>query len=193
MSANMLRAAATAALLSLAVLAPAAQAQVAGTEDIGTVTVRARVVAVNHRERTLTLRGPDGRSVTLVAGPDVRNFDQIKRGNDVVAHYRESVAFVLSRPGEAVPDNSVAVGGARAPEGAMPAGAVARRITITGLVVGVDTTAHTISLVDPNGGGVRTIDVVDPQRQQQLTQVKVGDKLTVVFTQALALSVEPAH
>ena len=41
-------------------------------------------------------------------------------------------------------------------------------MVVTGLVVGVDPTAHTVSLVDPSGGAIRTINVVTPEGQQSM-------------------------
>jgi hypothetical protein len=34
--------------------------------------------------------------------------------------------------------------------------------------------------------------VLDPQRQKQMAQIKVGDKITAYITEALLVSVDPA-
>jgi hypothetical protein len=54
---------------------------------------------------------------------------------------------------------------------------------VTGLVVGVNPAAHTLSLVDPTGGEIRTIAVKDPQYQQLLGTIKVGDTITAYITE----------
>ena len=64
---------------------------------------------------------------------------------------------------------------------------------VTGLVVGVNPMAHTISLVDPAGGEIRTIAVKDPQYQQMMSSIKVGDTITAYITEAVVAAVEPAR
>ncbi len=64
---------------------------------------------------------------------------------------------------------------------------------VTGLVVSVNPAAHTISLVDPAGGEIRTIAVKDPQDQQLLGMIKVGDTITAYVSEALVAAVEPTR
>ena len=46
-----------------------------------TVKVTAAITAINSATREITLKGPQGREVTLVAGPQVKNFAQMKVGD----------------------------------------------------------------------------------------------------------------
>ena len=81
---------------------------------------------------------------------------------------------------------------ARAQPGQKPAGGFGAKTVVTSLVVGVDQVAHTLSLVDPVGGAIRTVNVVTPQGQQSLKLVKVGDTITAIFSEALLIAAEPA-
>jgi hypothetical protein len=45
----------------------------------------AQVVGIDKATRTVTLKGPKGNVVDIVAGDEVKNFDQIKLGDFVVA------------------------------------------------------------------------------------------------------------
>ncbi len=188
---------AIAAISPIPVLDPGtAWAQAAGMGGAGqsnTVTVRARVKAINQKTRKVTLVGPQGNTFTVVAGEEVRNLPQVKAGDTVVVHYHSSVVFVLGAPGTQPPPDTMSVGGGRAAPGQMPAGAAGTRLVVTGLVVGVDPVAHTVSLVDRSGGAVRTIDVVDPERQKQLDRINVGDTITAVISEAIAVAVEPTR
>jgi hypothetical protein len=67
---------------------------------------------------------------------------------------------------------------------------VAGTRTITGIadVVAVDPPASTISLKGPQGNVV----VLDVKNPDQFKVVKVGDQVEVTYTEAVALSVEPA-
>ncbi|MGE5441757.1 MAG: hypothetical protein ACM3Q0_01675 [Bacteroidota bacterium] len=143
--------------------------------------------------RTLTLVGPQGETKTLKVGEQVQNLAQVKPGDTVVARYYESIAYVLAPPGTKLPDDILAVAGARAAPGEMPAGGVASKIVVTGLVVGVNPVSHTISLVDPAGGEIRTIAVTDPQAQEMMKMITVGDTITAYVTEAVVAAVEPAR
>ena len=58
-------------------------------------------------------------------------------------------------------------------------------------VVAVDPNAGTLTLVDPNGGPVRTFNVTTPAGHEQLPRVKVGDSLTAINSQVLVISITP--
>lgn len=191
----------TAAAFGLLLAAPMAAplstpafAQAAGMGGIGTsstVTVRATVKSVDQQSRAVTLVGPDGKEMSFTAGPEVQNLPQVKPGDIVVATYRESVTFVLTPRGTQTPRNSISAGAARAPKGAMPAGAAATRSVVTATVVGIDLNRHTLDLVDPSGGLIHTVDVVTPQGQQAMPSIKVGDSITAVSTQVMLIGVTP--
>ena len=164
-----------------------------GVGTTQTVTVRAKVRAIDIKTRTVTLVGPEGGVFTVHAGDQVQNLAQVKKGDTVVVHYTRSAVVVLSQPGQPIPPNTLTVAGGTAAPGQLPAAEASGRLVLTGTVVGVDLEAHTLQLVNPKGGRVITLDVTDPQRQQQLSRVNVGDSLTVIYTAAVAVAVEPVH
>jgi hypothetical protein len=158
-----------------------------------TVTVRAKVRGINMKTRDVTLVGPDGGVFTVHAGDQVQNLPQVRKGDTVVVHYLRSAVAVLSQPGQPIPPNTLTMAGGTAAPGQLPAGEASGRLVLTGTVVGVDLEDHTLQLVNPKGGRVVTLAVSDPQRQQQMASVKVGDSLTVIYTAAIAVAVEPVH
>ncbi len=164
-----------------------------GVGTTHTLTVRAKIRSINQKTREVTLVGPEGDVFTVHAGDQVQNLAQVKKGDTVVVHYTRSTVLVLSQPGQPIPPNTLTVGGSTAAPGQLPAAQASGRLVITGTVVGVDLDAHTLQLVNPKGGRVVTVAVTDPQRQQQLSRVNVGDSLTAIYTEAVAISVEPVH
>jgi len=148
--------------------------------------VTATVVAIDKATRTVTLKGPQ-RTVDIIAGDEVRNFDQIRVGDRVVVQYREALTLELkkARTTGAPTETAVAV---RAKPGERPAGAVGREITILADVVAVDPKKSIISLKGPRG------NVVDlkVQNQDHFKVVKVGDQVEAVYSEALAIAVTPA-
>lgn len=191
----------TFAVLGMAVSLPAlAQAQKPGAAA-GTVVVSepgkavivsaaeitATVVAIDKTTRTVTLKGPQGKSVDIVAGEQVRNFDQIKVGDQVVAQYQQALSLELKKTRTTgAPTETVAA--ARAKPGERPAGAVGREITALADVVNVDPKNSIISLKGPRGN----VFDLKVQNQDHFKVVKKGDQVEVTYTEALALSVEPA-
>jgi Cu/Ag efflux protein CusF len=166
--------------------------QMAGIGHSQSISARATVKSIDQATRTVTLETPAGNTLVVKASDQVRNLAQVKPGDTVIAHYFQSTAYVLSPAGAKLPANSMVAAGARAAPGTLPGGALATRMTVTGLVVAVDTSTHTVSLVDPSGGAVRTIDVVTPAGQRALKMVKVGDNITAIITDAVLVAVEPA-
>ena len=188
--------------LIAATLSPAAMAQKpAATGDavlisepgkaalMQTVQVSAEVIGIEKATRTLTLKGPKGEVVDLVASDEVKNFDQIKLGDRVLARYAEALTLELKKPGTAASDAvTVREDAARAKPGERPAVAGARQVSALVKVIAVDPKASTIRVKGPKGNET-TLNVQNPD---QFKVVKKGDLIEVTYTEALALSVEPA-
>ncbi|QCO16585.1 hypothetical protein D3869_14805 (plasmid) [Azospirillum brasilense] len=154
------------------------------------VTLHAKITAIDAAKRKVTLAGRSGTPVTVMAGPAVR-LEMLKVGDTVDAQFYRSVAFMVSQPGTPVPEDEVQQTVARSVEA--PGGIGVQVIRLSGLVVGIDLGANSLDLVNPNGGEVYTVNVTDPARQAKLPSLKVGDTITAVVSEALAVSIEPAR
>jgi hypothetical protein len=152
------------------------------------VEVSAQVVAIDKATRTLTLKGSKGKVMDLVASDEVKNFDQIKIGDLIVARYAEALTLELKKGKSASSDVTIRADAAGAKPGERPAGIGARQVTALVTVVAVDPKASTITVKGPTGN-VTTLKVQNPD---QFKVVKVGDVIEATYTVALALSVEPA-
>jgi hypothetical protein len=159
------------------------KASVTTTEQIS-----AQVVGIDKATRTVTLKGPRGNIVDVVAGDEVRNFDQIKLADMVVVRYVEALTLELRKTKTAAGDVSVRESATRAQPGERPAAAGARQVTALADVIAVDPKKSTITLKGPRGNVVK-LDVHNPD---QFKVVKKGDQVEVTYTEAVALSVEPA-
>lgn len=153
------------------------------------VTMQAKIIRLDPATREVALLRPSGATVTLKAGPAVR-LEMLKVGDTVNAQYNRSVAFVVSPPTAPVPENEIAAALARPVE--QPGGVVGQVIRVSVAVVGVDAAAHTIDVVNPNGGEVVSVTVTDPERQAFLSKIKVGDTLTAVVSETFAIAIDPA-
>lgn len=151
------------------------------------VEVKASVQAIDAAKRLVTLKGPEGRVFVLQAGPEVKNFAQIKVGDMVAARYVEALTLELKKGGGKVREMVQTEAAVTAPPGAQPGAGGGRKVTVVADVVSLDAKRQTVRVKGPE----RTVDlkVRDPE---QFKLVKVGDQIEATFVEALALSVEPA-
>ena len=149
--------------------------------------ITASVEAVDAANRTVTLKGPRGNIVTLVVGPEVDNFDQIKVGDLVVVRYLEALTLELKKDGTAMRERTERDVTDVAKPGERPAAGGARQVHVVADVIALDPETQTVTLRGPT----RIVDlrVRDPR---QFELVKVGDQVEATYTEAAAISVEPA-
>jgi hypothetical protein len=155
---------------------------------VRTIQTSAQVVRINAGTRTLTLKTPRGDNVDVVAGDEVKNFDQIKVGDVVTARYTQALALKLTNTKDAGGAPAVSEGSTTAPPGERPAFVGKRQVTTIAEVTAVDPKESTITLKGPEGKTV-TLDVHNPD---QFKVVKQGDHVAVTYTEAVAAAVEPA-
>jgi Cu/Ag efflux protein CusF len=125
--------------------------------------------------------------MTITAGPDVKNFDKLKVGDQVDIEYIEALTLELKKGGGMAVARTEQAGMAGAKPGQAPAGAAGRQITVVADVVAVDTAKQTVTLRGPK----RTVEL--PVRDPEvLKRVAKGDQVEATYTQALAMVVAPA-
>ena len=152
------------------------------------VTISATVVKVDLKSRKVTMKGFDGTTETVKVGDEVRNLAQVKKGDEVVVTYYQSVAFEVLKRGETRPATTAGEGMDRAKLGEKPGGIAASVVTVVADVVKLDRENKTAVLRGPEGN-LTTVDVQNPDN---FDKVKVGDKVEITLTEAMAISVEPA-
>jgi hypothetical protein len=62
------------------------------------VDVSATVQTIDRSKCTVTLKGPDGKSLTPKVDPSVKAFDTLKVGDSIHARYTEAVAISAETP-----------------------------------------------------------------------------------------------
>jgi len=173
--------------LAIALFAAFAVAPLAQTVTReGTVTATATITAIDAATRTLTLKNDKGEEDSFTAGPQVTRFNQLKVGDKVRLTYAESLVLQLRKPGAASNAAGDALAAGRTPNA--PGGAVGVQQTRTVTVKAVDAKAPSITVTTPDGRTI-TRKVMDAKN---LTNVAVGDRIDITYTQAVALTVEPA-
>ena len=164
---------------------PSPNPPMAGKAEGAVMRVRGTVSAVDKDNKTITLKGARGRTITFDV-QDPTKLETVKVGDPVVGTYVEAVAVQLKPAGSATPSATVTETQAGSKPGDNPAGAIRREITLTGKIVKIDTKAQRVTLEGPKGGQ-ETIKVKDPKN---LEGVKVGDLVEVRYMQALVVALD---
>jgi Cu/Ag efflux protein CusF len=153
-----------------------------------TTTVRATVKAINHKTRTVTLRGEDGQETTFVVDEAVKNLPQVRKGDIVTAQYHRALAARIVKQGEGKPGYSTGGGIETAEPGEKPAGVSAETVQVTATVTKIDRRKQEITLRGPRGKSV----VVAVKNPANIEKLKKGDLVEITYTEAVAISVDKA-
>jgi hypothetical protein len=151
------------------------------------VTTTATVEDIDKATRTVTLKGEGGRTVEVKAGENVKNFDQIKKGDQVKMAYYESAAISIRKPGDP-PAETGEKETVLAPEaGGTPGKAVIKTVQAAATVEKIDAEKREVTLKGAEGKS-KTIKV---KEDKDLDRLKTGDQVVVRYTEAFAIKVEP--
>jgi Cu/Ag efflux protein CusF len=151
----------------------------------------ATVVSADPATRIITLKGEDGRTGAFTAGPEVKNFARIHAGDKVVVSYYRGIAAQVLPPGSAASKevNQLDLGVTAQP-GAKPGAGVGSAIRGTVVVQTIDTKTNTLTVLKPDGAS-RTIPIESDEGRAFIKKLKKGDKVDVVYAEALAVEVRP--
>jgi Cu/Ag efflux protein CusF len=148
------------------------------------ITETATIVAIDSTNRLISLKAEDGITDTIVAGPDVKRFAELKVGDKVTFTYYESIVYAIQQPGAKppAPEAAALVRGA----GPKPGGTLSEQMTAIVTIKAIDVAIPSVTLTTADGSTM-SFKVED---KKNLTGVKVGDKVQITYTRALAISVE---
>ena len=178
-------------LLVVGTIAAAVLASMPGTAMAQSKTITSEmrvetgtVEAIEASSRTVTLKKADGTFVTTVAGPDVKRFEEIKIGDKVTARYYDNVVVRVKQPGDA--DTDLSTRGTSGSDQVLPGGTRAKQRTISATVTAIDPNTPSITFTGPNGWKYTS----KVQDTQALAKAKVGEKVDIIWTEAVLVSVE---
>ncbi|WP_300341511.1 hypothetical protein [Accumulibacter sp.] len=188
---------ATAALVALFPFAVSAQ-QTPATEAltavgpgkfVGVVESQVSLVveAIDPASRGIVLKDANGEKMAIIASDAVKNFDQIKVGDKVVASYTQGLEMTLKKGGGALRERVESSSAGSAKPGDKPGAYVVNEVAFIADVTAVDRKKQTITL----RGAERTVKlkIKDPE---QLKLISKGDQVEGMYAQAVAVSVVPA-
>lgn len=149
-----------------------------------TATASAIVETIDTPSRKLTLRLADGRRVDMVADKEVRNFDQIKVGDELRVESMSTIVLQRKPGGKALKEEEK-IDMTRAKPGQKPGGVITYKARMLTDVVGVNKEKKTITLKQPDGKLV----VLNVKNPEQFDVVKVGNQVEIDYVETLAIAV----
>jgi Cu/Ag efflux protein CusF len=164
--------------------APAAKPSVS---ELTAVKLRGTITAVDKENKTITIKGEGGRTLTLDV-QDPSKLEAVKVGDPVVGTYYEAVAVQVRKAEAGTPGVTVKEGRTSSKPGETPAGAIGREITVTGTITAIDKKQGSVTVKGPQGKS-HAVKVKEPKN---LENVKVGDLIELTYTQALAVALDKA-
>jgi Cu/Ag efflux protein CusF len=172
-------------VLALAVAGAFAPALAQKAVTQGAVVIEtATIVAIDSTNRLITLKGEDGITETIYAGPDVKRFAELKVGDKLTFKYYESIVYAIQQPG-AKPPNPATIDIVRG-TGQKPGGTMSEQMTAVVTLQAIDMAVPSVT-IKAEDGSTMSFKVEDTKN---LTRFKVGDKVQITYTRALAISVE---
>ena len=149
--------------------------------------VKATVKNVDYKTRKVTLREANGEEFTFVAGENIKNFNQLRKGDVVTATYTEALVYEIKKGGKAVGmDETTMMKTAR--PGSKPGALFEQQVTASVLISAINEKVPSVTFKNAEGE-TKTVKVKDPKRLQG---VKVGDTVDVTYMESLAIKVEKA-
>jgi len=156
-----------------------------GGAVIEAVSFTATVDAIDSKTRKITLKGSDGTKTSFIAGDEVRNFAQIKKGDIVTFDIVEAIALDVQKSTEEPKLVETATVN-RAKLGEKPSGSIETVGFMTARVDEIDYTTRKVGLMLPEGKIVR---FTAGDQVKRLNEVKKGDEVVVQYMQKTTIKV----
>lgn len=152
------------------------------------VEIRAKVVALDMAQRRASLKGPKGNVVTVNVPAEVRNFDQVRVGDELLVRYATAVAAKLERVTKSgIRERVETTEAARAEQGDKPGLALGRTVEILAEIQSIDKKRRYVVL----RGAERTVAMHVPS-SVDIQNLKSGDEVRALFLEAAMVTVEKA-
>jgi len=145
--------------------------------------VDAVVTKVDSKTRTVTLRDKDGTLTNFVAGPEIKNFPQIKAGDRLTVTHELAVVIELAKVNNQGVRSEVQTSSqTSAAPGSKPTSVISNTTTIITSVVAIDRQKMTISVKGPKGKP----DTYRIKNPTLLKDIAINDEVKIVLYDAMA-------
>ncbi len=143
------------------------------------------VTKIDKKTRTIFFNNSEGES-KFVAGPEIKNFDQIKKGDRLNVTYELAVAIELIKTkSDGIRSKVETSSELTSKPGEKPTRTITNTTTIIADIIAVDRAKKLVSVKGPSG----KVTVVTVKNPQLLADVNVGEQVRVIYFDAMAASI----
>jgi len=146
-------------------------------------TKKFSIVKIDKASRVVTVKNAKGDTMSVECGDEVKNFAQLKVGDEVKTTYTESVTLHLEGAGEAEATSEMHT--AQAKPGEMPSAGIMERATSKAKITAIDKMKGTATLQTANGEHF----TVTADDKANLDKVQVGNTVVLTVTVSHAIAV----
>jgi hypothetical protein len=177
------------AVLAALVASPLLAAAEPPLTVVDTVLLNARIEAIDHDARKLTLVDGSGNGATVQLGPEIEDFDRLEVGDTVTFRYYESIAYAIRKPDQprVLPSGNGETVVERG-QGPNPGATLSRQQTATLTIVSVDAEAPSLTVLTEDGRRLS----FRPFQHADVERLEIGDLIDVTYTYALEISALPS-
>ena len=143
------------------------------------------VSKVDKKTRTIFFKNNEGES-KFVAGPEIKNFDQIKKGDYLNVTYELAVAIELIKTkSDGIRSKVETSSETTSKANEKPSRVISNTTTIIADIINVDRAKNLVSVKGPSG----KVTVVTVKNPVLMADVNVGEQVKVVYYDAMAASI----
>jgi hypothetical protein len=143
------------------------------------------VTKIDKKTRTIFFKNSEGES-KFVAGPEIKNFDQIKTGDRLSVTYEIAVAIELIKTkSDGIRSKVETSTEITSKPGEKPTRTISNTTTIIADIINVDRAKKLVSVKGPSG----KVTVVTVKNPLLLADVNVGEQVRVIYFDAMAGSI----
>lgn len=146
------------------------------------VDATTKVLKTNEKRRTVTIKDPMGKRVTINVAPEV-SLDQMKKGALVDVRYIDAEAVAISKPGAPPAEAEQTV--TLAPQNGASGEVTAVTKRLAGMIKDIDRRKRELTVTGPEE---RDITLKVAPEIAGFEDAKVGDTAVIDYTEAIAIS-----
>jgi hypothetical protein len=151
--------------------------------------VDTEVVSVDAANHQVVLKGPQGHQVHVQLTDQAKDLGNLKPGDKVnIAVVRSVAAYLDTDVDKGLPGSLEREGVNRATkDNPNPGGEAYRQVQVQLQITKIDVKNNKVTLMGPKGES-KTVDVVRPEVQAKLNDLKVGQSVVVTYTDVLKVT-----
>jgi Cu/Ag efflux protein CusF len=159
-------------------------------EEWSLVEVEATISAINTETREFTLKDETGNLVTIVAGDQVKRFDEFAVGDIVAAEYLTFLRAEFREPTAEEKETPFVVlaEAGKAPKDVNPGAAIGAVVKAVVEVVAIDKPERLVTIQGPRGNYM----VLPVKDDAVLNNLKIGEKVIMTYAEAFAIELVKA-